>query len=112
MIIGLLDPALFSLIEPQKVPQRINLIIQICRIHHIKLTPISEYWDKLWSDLAKPLEKRLHPKDKRALQALRQLSDNSNVQLPHLEIQAGKVWRRGFEQLLELNSFPTHGKNL
>lgn len=105
MKIGLLDPALFSLLKPEEVPRRIELILQICRRHAVELAPIPEYWNALWSELARPLERKLSPEARRSLHELRKLGEKSKLKLPPLETPAGKVWRRGFEQLFGVEFF-------
>lgn len=103
MIIGLLDPALFLPRDSEDVQRDFDFVLQICRKHKIELIPFSEYWSGLWSSLARPLEKALSPEAKRSLQELRKLQ--SNIAIPALQPQAGKVWRRGFEQLFGASSF-------
>ena len=110
-MIGLLDPALFLPRDTKEVQRDIDLIIQICRKHNIRLVPLSEYWNDLWSILARPLEKQLSPEAKRSLQELRKLADISNIEIIKLQCLAGKVWRRGFDQLFGSPIFlPNHGK--
>ena len=56
-MIGLLDPALFLPRDAIEVEQDLDLIVQICRKHNIKIVPLPGYWNDLWSTLARHLEK-------------------------------------------------------
>lgn len=103
MIIGLLDPALFLPRDSKEVQRDFDFVLQICRKHKIELIPFPEYWRDLWSKLALPLEKALSPEAKRPLQELRRLE--SNIAIPTFQPPAGKVWRRGFEQLFGASAF-------
>lgn len=106
-MIGLLDPALFLPRDTKQVQQELDLIIQICRKHAVALVPLSEYWNQLWSDLARPLEKQLTPEAKRSLQELRKFAASSTLKIPPLSPQSGTVWRRGFRELFGPDIFPT-----
>lgn len=97
-MIGLLDPALFLPRDSKEIQHDLDLIIRACKAHSVALLPVEEYWSDLWSSLARPLERALSPEAKRSLQELRKLAGSSR-QLPHLPIDAGKVWRSGFDQL-------------
>lgn len=100
MTIGLLDPALFLPRSSEQVQQDLDQVMRICTYHKIKLVPLEEYWDALWTDLARPLERQLTPEAKRSLQALRKFAHPSN-QLQPLNTAVDTIWRRGFNQLFE-----------
>ena len=104
-MIGLLDPALFLPRDAIEVEQDLDLIVQICRKHNIKIVPLPGYWNDLWSTLARHLEKQLSPEAKRSVQELRKLGDQSKIKIQSRQTQAGKVWRKGFKQLFGADFF-------
>ncbi len=98
-MIGLLDPALFLPRNEAEVQSEFDSVLLTCRQHSILLPEIDEYWNFLWSSLARPLESVLSSGAKRALQEVRKLGTRSKLNLPQLNQPAGQVWRRGFSQL-------------
>lgn len=102
-MIGLLDPALFLQRSDQEVQREFELVLRACKQHLISLPALDEYWHALWSQLGRPLEDKLSPVAKRALQEVRKLGSHQ----PHLPIPAAvnRAWRRGFQQLFGAKYF-------
>jgi hypothetical protein len=106
-VIGLLDPALFLPRPDSEVERDFDRVAQSCRNHDIQLAALNEYWPALWNELARPLEQRLGPQARRALQQIRRLGDAANRHVPELAPHAGKAWRAGFRQLFEYSALGT-----
>lgn len=100
-MIGILDPALFLPRSDADVQQDFDTVLRICKEHDILIPELDEYWHELWSALGASLEKQLSPVTKRALQEVRKLGVDARQKLnvPPLKTPAGRVWRKGFQQM-------------
>jgi len=74
-MIALLDPALFiwgnaeGILTPADEAEFATLVykaIRACREAHATVTAIAGYWDHLWKDFVRPLQKRLQTQEARA----------------------------------------------
>lgn len=99
-MIGLLDPALLlPRVGPdpsQIFSDELDQVVKICHARRIRLLPIGNYWNDLWSTLGRSLEKSLAPSARRTLQELRKLGTQN---APIYNQVAAVAWRRGFRQL-------------
>lgn len=96
-MIGLLDPTLFLPRPEKEITDDLDNVARACKAHKIIVPAIEEYWGEMWSKLGSPLEKSLSPIARRSVHEIRKIG--TNLQLPRLDIDPGRVWRRGFEQL-------------
>lgn len=106
-MIGLLDPALFLPRSENEVLSDFNAILRICAKNVVSLPMLDEYWDDLWTQFGRSLERSLGPVGKRALQEVRRLGTRSQIAVPPLNQGASSVWLRGFQQLFSAQHLGT-----
>lgn len=108
-MIGLLDPGLFQQRSEVEIQQDFDRLNRACLQHKIVVPVIEEYWNELWTQFGAPLERGMHcPSAKRAIQETRKASERTNVTIPRLSHNAGRVWMRGFRQLFGAPLFNAH----
>jgi hypothetical protein len=96
-LIGILDPALFDVRDPQEAKWEIEEINRMCRHDGVRIPRMREYWHRLWDEFGKPFERSLTPQGQKVVQALR------NGAMPEGNIplfdEATMVWRSGFDEM-------------
>ncbi len=99
-MIGVLDPALLQLRSDALALDELNLVLKMCKEHTIQLIPFEEYWDPMWREFGRRLERGLRdPRAKQALREVRKLGGRCSTSGLPAAAPDSIAFRRGFHQL-------------
>ena len=102
MIIGLLDPALFIERAGVDLTCDLDLVLEACKKNKILLIPFKEYWNDLWGQVVRPLQKNAAPALAAAIRELQKLGMAAGkIPVASLQDTPGNFWRGGFDQLFK-----------
>ncbi|MWV15201.1 hypothetical protein F3I16_03995 [Pseudomonas sp. L-22-4S-12] len=93
----LLDPILFELRPEAQVVEDLNKVLSICRMPDTFMPELHEYWNYIWSELARDLISTLSPQGKRPIYEIQKFAKPDNIIPPYKS--DGNVWKSGFEEM-------------